>query len=222
MAVQTILIDPVTRIEGHLKIDVKVDTVNGMQKVVDALATGTLFRGFETLLVNRPPADAQHITQRICGVCPVPHGMAAVMALDSASGVTIPSNARIMRNLVMGANFIQSHILHFYHLSLPDYVNGPNMPPWQPSWAKEKQLDANYFNGNYIKALEMTRKAHEMGALFRGEDAPSPDIHSRRVHHHSPGRPDFQIQNVSGGTPVLHPECLFKGCEHDSEHVWRV
>jgi len=168
MAVQTILIDPVTRIEGHLKIDVKVDTVNGMQKVVDALATGTLFRGFETLLVNRPPADAQHITQRICGVCPVPHGMAAVMALDSASGVTIPSNARIMRNLVMGANFIQSHILHFYHLSLPDYVNGPNMPPWQPSWAKEKQLDANYFNGNYIKALEMTRKAHEMGALFGG------------------------------------------------------
>ena len=168
MAVQTILIDPVTRIEGHLKIDVKVDTVNGVPKVVDAFATGTLFRGFEALLVNRPPEDSQHITQRICGVCPVPHGMAAVMALDSACGVTIPPNARIMRNLVMGANFIQSHILHFYHLSLPDYVNGPEMPPWQPSWPKEKQLDANYFNGNYIKALEMTRKAHEMGALFGG------------------------------------------------------
>jgi len=70
----TLLIDPVTRLEGHLKIEVKVDKVDGVQRVVDAYATGTLFRGFEMILVNRPPEDAQHITQRICGVCPVPHG----------------------------------------------------------------------------------------------------------------------------------------------------
>ena len=163
----TITIDPVTRLEGHLKINVEVErnTVN------NAWATGTLFRGFETILVNRPPEDAQHITQRICGVCPVPHGLAAVMALDSAFRVTPPANARIMRNLVLGANFIQSHILHFYHLSLPDFLEGPDMPPWQPSWGADKRFrssETEALIAHYVTALEMTRKAHEMGALFGG------------------------------------------------------
>jgi hydrogenase large subunit len=162
-----ITIDPVTRLEGHLKINVEVD----QDEVTNAWATGTLFRGFETILVNRPPEDAQHITQRICGVCPVPHGLAAVMALDRAYGVTPPANARIMRNLVLGANFIQSHILHFYHLSLPDFIDGPNMPPWQPSWGADKRFnptDTNMLMEHYVMALAMTRKAHEMGALFGG------------------------------------------------------
>ena len=126
------IIDPVTRLEGHLKIEVTVDRVNGVQRVVEARATGTLFRGFEALLVNRHPWDAQHFTQRICGVCPVSHGMAAVSALDAASHVTAPPNARIMRNLVLAANYLQSHILHFYHLAVQDYIDGPAMPPWQP------------------------------------------------------------------------------------------
>ena len=167
----TAVIDPVTRIEGHLEIEVQVDVVKGVQKVVEAHAAGTLFRGFENILMNRPPEDAQHLTQRICGVCPVPHGMAAVMALDSAFKVTPPANARIMRNLVLGANFIQSHILHFYHLTLPDFIDGPAMPPWQPSWKADKRFDAattSTLVQHYVKALEMTRKAHEMGALFGG------------------------------------------------------
>jgi hydrogenase large subunit len=128
-------IDPVTRLEGHLKIQVMVNTVNGVQQVTDAKATGTLFRGFENILLNRTPSDAQHITQRICGVCPVSHGMAAVMALDAAYGVTAPDNARIMRNIVMAANMVDSHILHFYHLSAPDFIDGPAMPPWRPNAA---------------------------------------------------------------------------------------
>ena len=70
-------IDPVTRLEGHLKINITIDTVDGVQKVVDARATGSLFRGFEKLLEGRDPRDAQHITERICGVCPVAHGLAA-------------------------------------------------------------------------------------------------------------------------------------------------
>jgi hydrogenase large subunit len=170
MAVIT-AIDPVTRLEGHLKIEVAVDRINGVQQVVNAWATGTLFRGFETILVNRDPQDAQHITQRICGVCPVAHGMAAVMAQEGAFRVNVPTNARIMRNLVLGANFIQSHILHFYHLAVQDFVDGPNMPPWQPSWDADKRLDANTTNtlvNHYVLALEMRRKAHEMGALWGG------------------------------------------------------
>ena len=88
------IIDPVTRLEGHLKIEVTIDSVNGKQQVVDAHASGTMFRGFEQILVGRAPQDAQHITQRICGVCPVPHGVASVMAQDKAFRVTPPANAR--------------------------------------------------------------------------------------------------------------------------------
>jgi len=165
------IIDPVTRLEGHLKIEVTVDRVNGVQRVVEAKATGTLFRGFEALLVNRHPWDAQHFTQRICGVCPVSHGMAAVSALDAASHVTVPPNARIMRNLVLAANYIQSHILHFYHLAVQDYIDGPAMPPWQPSWRADKRIDAatsSALVNHYVTALDMRRKAHEMGAIFGG------------------------------------------------------
>jgi hydrogenase large subunit len=154
-----------------LKIDVTIDTVSGVQKVVDARATGTLFRGFEQILKNRAPRDAPHITQRVCGVCPVSHGMASVMALDAAAGVTVPNNARVLRNLVLAANFVQSHILHFYHLTLMDFVNGPNQPPWQPAWDTDFRITgtkASTLINNYLVALEMRRKAHEMGALFGG------------------------------------------------------
>lgn len=167
----TINLDPVTRLEGHLKITVVVDLVGGRQQVVDAKATGTLFRGFEAILANRDPLDAPDITQRICGVCPVSHGLAAVTTLESAAGFTVPDNARIMRNLVLGSNYLQSHILHFYHLAVPDFVNGPNMPPWQPSWQTDKHFSASESTtlvNHYVKALEMRRKAHEMGALFGG------------------------------------------------------
>ena len=166
-----IFIDPVTRLEGHLKIEVTVNEVKGQQQVVDARATGTLFRGFEQMLVGRDPRDAQHITQRICGVCPVPHGMASVMAQDAAFRVTPPANARIMRNLVLGANFVQSHILHFYHLTALDYIDGPAMPPWQPSWKADKRITGRRpttLVNHYVTAIDMTRKAHEMGALFGG------------------------------------------------------
>jgi hydrogenase large subunit len=164
-------IDPVTRLEGHLKVEVSIDTVNGVQQVVDAWTTGTLFRGFEALLIGRDPWDAQQLTQRVCGVCPVSHAMASVLAQEAAYGITAPTNARIMRNLVLGANFLQSHILHFYHLSAQDYVDGPNMPPWQPSWAADKRLnkaDTDQLVGNYVTALAMRRNAHELGALFGG------------------------------------------------------
>lgn len=166
-----ISIDPVTRLEGHLRVDVTVDYVNGKQCVVNAKATGTLFRGLEIILVNRPPQDAPDITERICGVCPVSHGMAAVMAADNAAGIVVPDNARIMRNLVLGANFIQSHILHFYQLAVQDYIDGPPLPPWQPSWSADKRVDkatTDVLVGHYLTALDMRRMAHEMGALFGG------------------------------------------------------
>lgn len=170
-------IDPITRIEGHLSIEVAIDTVNGVQQVVDAWATGTLFRGFEKLLVGRDPRDAQHITQRICGVCPTPHGVAATSALENAYKLTVPTNARVLRNLVLACNFIQSHILSFYHLSLLDFVDGANMAPWGPGWASDKRLDSTkeqQLFANYVKALDITRKVQEMGAVFGGRLPHSP------------------------------------------------
>lgn len=168
---QAITLDPVSRIEGHLKVEVTIDAVNGRQVVVDAKSTGTLFRGIETILTNRNPLDAPDITQRICGVCPVSHALAASSALENAAGMTAPTNARIMRNLVLGSNFLQSHILHFYILSALDFVNGPAMPPWQPSWNTDKRLSGSATDAlvsHYVKALEIRRKCHEMGALFGG------------------------------------------------------
>ncbi len=170
-------IDPVTRIEGHLKMDVTVDTVDGTQQVVEAKAVGTLFRGFEKILENRDPRDAAIITSRICGVCPTSHAQAAVLALDAASGVSAPTAGRLMRNLVHGACFIESHILHFYLLSLPDYVAGPGMAPWSPGWNVGnrigKQAAATFLN-HYLMAIDKRRKAHEMGAIFGGRLPHSP------------------------------------------------
>lgn len=129
MAKQTISIDPITRIEGHLKIEVDVED----KKVVDARSIGTLWRGFEVILKGRDPRDAQMITQRICGVCSISHAIAAALTLEAAFNVMPPSNGRIVRNLILGGNYIQSHILHFYHLAALDYVIGPDLAPFIPA-----------------------------------------------------------------------------------------
>src|SRR5512138_3866966 len=98
-----VTLDPVTRLEGHLKVEVAVEG----NRVAEARASGTLFRGLEAIRLNRDPWDAPHITQRICGVCPIPHAQAAVLALDTAAKKVVPANGRILRNLVLGANFVQ-------------------------------------------------------------------------------------------------------------------
>lgn len=171
----TITIDPVTRIEGHLEIEVTVDSVRGQQQVVDAKSAGTMFRGFEMVLAGRDPRDAAMLTQRICGVCPVSHAMAACLNLDEAFGVATPDNGRILRNLVLGANYIQSHVLHFYHLSALDFIDTTgllDMAPWTPRYVTSDMLTgstAQTLVNHYVEALSMRRKAHEAGALFGGK-----------------------------------------------------
>ena len=169
MATVTI-VDPVTRIEGHMKVQVTIDTVNGKQQVTDAQCTGTQFRGFEKILVGRDTKDAAYVTQRICGVCPVSHAVAASMALENASGVTIPTNARVLRNLVLGANFIQSHILHFYLLAALDYITPPASAPWTPVWNVDlmRSSSMSQIATNFVTAVAMRREAHEMAAIFAG------------------------------------------------------
>ncbi|MDH7478500.1 MAG: nickel-dependent hydrogenase large subunit [Syntrophomonadaceae bacterium] len=168
---QKIVIDPVTRIEGHLKIEVEVDG----GKVIDARSSGVLFRGIELILQGRDPRDAQQFVQRICGVCPIGHATAATLALDMALDIEPPDNGRIIRNLIYGSNYIQSHILHFYHLAALDYVDvvraGLGVAPFVPRYEGDYRLpdDVNKAAANqYVQALEMRRKAHEMLAIWGG------------------------------------------------------
>lgn len=165
------ILDPVSRLEGHLRVEVTIETVAGEQQVIDARASGTMFRGFELILQGRPPRDAPHITQRICGVCPVSHALASVQALEDAAPLAVPDNARLMRNLVLAASFIASHVLHFYHLALLDYVSGPDRPPWTPRWTADQRIGgaaAQTLVEHYVAALGIRRKAHEAGASFGG------------------------------------------------------
>jgi len=157
--------DPVTRIEGHMKVEVTID----QNEIVDAHCTGTLFRGFETLLKGRKPIDATVITQRICGVCPISHGQTSVLALENVSEWLPPKNARLLRNLTLGANYIQSHILHFYLLAALDYVAGPAASPWLPAWTVDMRDGLDSVMGHLLQALEARRRSHEMGAVFGGK-----------------------------------------------------
>ena len=117
--IQSVVVDPITRIEGHLGIRIEVES----KRVEKAYSSGEMFRGFEAILKGRSPLDSQQITQRICGVCPISHGTASILAQDEAYGITPPKNGRLVRNLILAANFIQSHILHFYHLTALDFVD---------------------------------------------------------------------------------------------------
>jgi len=190
--VSKIVIDPVTRIEGHLKISTTVE--DGVVKEVQS--TGNLFRGIERILRGRDPRDAQVITQRICGVCPQSHGVAAALNLDSAFGVSgkIPPNARLMRNLIQGAHVVQDHILHFYHLAALDYVDitdvakyegkdsdlnsvkdfiirgelGPFVPRYEGDYRLPPECNQQAV-AHYLKALEIRRTGQEMVSIFSGK-----------------------------------------------------
>jgi hydrogenase large subunit len=114
-----VVVDPITRIEGHLRIEVQSE--NG--RIQDSWASSTQFRGIEIIMEGRDPRDAWAFTQRICGVCTVVHAVASLRAVEDALDIRIPPNANIIRNLVHGMQFIQDHVIHFYHLHALDWVD---------------------------------------------------------------------------------------------------
>ncbi|MCF8261135.1 MAG: nickel-dependent hydrogenase large subunit [Melioribacteraceae bacterium] len=187
-----IVIDPLNRVEGHLKIEAVVE--NGV--VTEARSAGTLWRGIENILEGRNPLDAQRITQRICGVCPTAHSTASTLNLDSAFGIAgkIPDNGRIMRNLIFGSNYLQSHILHFYHLTALDYVDvaavadykgkdpelvqvkqfidrgslAPFFPRYEGDYRLKKEENVAAVK-HYVQALKMRTITHELLGIFGGK-----------------------------------------------------
>jgi len=167
-----ITINPVTRANSPFVVEVIV--AGG--KVVEARCSCLFFRGFELILKGREPRDASYLTERICGICSSAHGMAAAFALEDAAGVRPPRNGNILRNLIFGADFLQNHIRQFYLLTLPDFVQGPDLPPFVPGYKKGFRLSgraAESMLRNYYEAFEMARIAHEMVALL-GAKAPFP------------------------------------------------
>src|SRR5512137_2494317 len=114
-----IVVDPITRIEGHLRIEAVVE--NG--RITDAYSSGTMVRGFERILKGRDPRDAWAFTERACGVCTTVHALASVRAVEDALGITVPRNAELIRNLMFCAQYLQDHVVHFYHLHALDWVD---------------------------------------------------------------------------------------------------
>jgi hydrogenase large subunit len=117
--VQRLAIDPITRIEGHLRLEVQI--AGG--KVTNAWSSGTQFRGIETILNGRDPREAWLLTQRVCGVCATVHALVSVRAVENALGIIVPDNARIIRNIIEAIQFVQDHVIHFYHLHALDWVD---------------------------------------------------------------------------------------------------
>ena len=115
-----VVVDPITRIEGHLRIEVNVDQKN---VITNAVSTGTMWRGLEVILKGRDPRDAWAFTERICGVCTGVHALASVRSVEDAIGIKIPDNANIIRNLMHATLYAQDHLVHFYHLHALDWVD---------------------------------------------------------------------------------------------------
>ena len=114
-----VVVDPLTRIEGHLRIEADID--NGV--ITDAYSTGTMVRGIEIIVQNRDPRDVWAFVGRVCGVCTSMHSLVSVRAVENALGIVIPPNAEMVRNLMLGALTMQDHITHFYQLQALDWVN---------------------------------------------------------------------------------------------------
>lgn len=193
---QRIVVDPVTRIEGHLRVEVEIE--NGV--VVSAWTKGTMFRGIEQILQGKDPRDAIYVAERICGVCATSHGWTAAMAVENAHGAYLPSGARIIRNLMAGALWLHDHPLHFYHLSALDFIDimavqgyqgkdpglltvkdkimklaqagdtAPLTPRYQPDdiSVKDPELVTSAL-AHYLEALKIQAKAKKMSAILGGK-----------------------------------------------------
>jgi hydrogenase large subunit len=150
-----IVIDPITRIEGHLRIDCEVDA----GKVTNAWASGTMWRGVEQILLGRDPRDAWAITQRFCGVCTTVHAIASVRAVENALQMGVPRNAQYIRNLMIAAHAIHDEIVHFYHLSALDWVDVTSAAKADPRATADlaESLSAWPMNGVKVQAATKER-----------------------------------------------------------------
>lgn len=170
---ERIVVDPMTRVEGHMRVEVQVEG----GKVTDAQVSSQLFRGVEIILQGRDPRDAVYLTQRICGFCPGSHAVASAYALWATNPVDVPKNGQLVRNMMLAADYLMDHVRHFYFLIFPDYVKLPPVAPFYPYGTDDFRIpeaeNAKLLE-HYLEALDQQRRADTMVAVFAGK---SPHLH---------------------------------------------
>jgi len=172
-----IVVDPVTRIEGHLRIEAELSSGT----VSDAWSSGTMFRGIELILRGRDPREAWIWTQRICGVCTTVHALASVRAVEDALGIEVPENASLIRNIIGASQYVQDHVIHFYHLHALDWVDVTLALKADPAktsqlaesisaWPKSSRV---YFKGiqDRVKALVASKQLSLFSSGYWGHPA---------------------------------------------------
>lgn len=133
-----VVVDPITRIEGHLRIEAVVE--NGV--ITDAFSAGTMVRGLEKILIGRDPRDAWAFCERVCGVCTTVHALASVRSVEDALGIQVPPTAELIRNIMLTTQYVQDHVVHFYHLQALDWVDVVNALKADPK--KTAELAQSY------------------------------------------------------------------------------
>jgi hydrogenase large subunit len=151
--VSRITIDPITRIEGHLRIDCEVDG----GKVTKAWSSGQMWRGIELILKGRDPRDAWVFTQRICGVCTTVHAITSVRAVENALGLEVPLNAQYIRNMIITAHGVHDHLVHFYHLAALDWVDIVSALKGDPEGAAKLGASLSDYKANSVPNIRAVR-----------------------------------------------------------------
>ncbi len=217
------VVDPVCRIEGHLRIEVNVDEESVIR---NAVSTGNMWRGIEVILKDRDPRDAWAFTQRICGVCTGVHALASVRCVEDALGIDIPENANTIRNLMMLAQYTQDHLVHFYHLHALDWVDVVSALKADPKATSELQQSISrwpksspgYFRDvqNRVKAFVESGQLGPFSNAYWGSPAYKlpPEANLMAVTHYLEAL-DFQkeivrIHTIFGGRNP-HPNWLVGG-----------
>jgi hydrogenase large subunit len=150
-----VVVDPITRIEGHLRIEAEVDG----GKISKAYSSCTMWRGVERILIGRDPRDCWAFAQRICGVCTTVHAFASIRAVENALGIEVPSLGQAFRNLILATQNVHDHVMHFYHLHALDWVNVPNSLKADPKKTSElAQSISNWPNSSEVYFRELQNK----------------------------------------------------------------
>jgi len=226
-----IVVDPVTRIEGHLRVEAVVE--NGV--ITDAFSSGTMVRGLEKILVGRDPRDAWAITERVCGVCTTVHALASVRSVEDALGISVPPTAELIRNIMLTTQYVQDHVVHFYHLHALDWVDIVNALKANPQKAAELASSFSKWDKNtpaYFSAVQDKIKAFAASGLgifangYWGHPAYKlpPEVNLIGVAHYLDAlewqKEVVKIHTVFGGKNP-HPNYLVGGvpCSIDVDEV---
>ncbi len=165
---EKIIIDPLSRISGFLEIQAVVEN----NRVINANALGLLYRGFENMLIGRPPLDAIYFTERICGICSMAHSVASAMAIENALNIEVMPNDYYIREILHGLEYVQNHLRHFYLMMVPSFVQITSLPLVSMQQYTDFRLsdsDQEIVQAHYIGGIEFSRMSHEAQAVFGGK-----------------------------------------------------